>query len=151
MFDSPLPQAQPPTSFLCRMLDVLKLMWISWFHSGGCQLPTVSPNSFRRYIDSSTMCQINSLPVEKAVKWLPWHFEFLSFFFASHLSICGGNDFLHCVLWTRTKLISIPLWACMFTRKLMSLLFIHNTFHSSLTHGSTVSCKKNIIIGSQER
>lgn len=61
----------PPTSFLRRLLDVLKLMWISQFHGGGCQLPTVYPNSFLLSIDFSTMCQINWLPAQTAFKWTP--------------------------------------------------------------------------------
>lgn len=75
--------AEPPTSFLQLFLDVLKPMWISRFHSGGCHLPTVYPNSFLLSLDFSTMCQINLLPAQKAVKWMPWHFEFLSVIFCN--------------------------------------------------------------------
>lgn len=32
-------------------------------------------------IDFSTMCQINWLPAQKAVKWMPRHFEFSSVIF----------------------------------------------------------------------
>lgn len=77
------PWAEPPTSFLPCLLDVLKLMWISRFHSSGCQLPALYPNSFLLSIDSSTMCQINWLPAQMAVKWIPWHFEF-----SSVISLC---------------------------------------------------------------
>lgn len=73
----------------------------------------------------------------------------LSFFFASRLSHRGGNYFLPRVFWTRTKLISVSHWACVFTRNLTSELMTHNTLHAPLTLGRMVSYKNNQITGDE--
>ncbi len=107
------PRAEPPTSFLCRLLDVLKLMWISRLHSGGCQLPTVYPNSFLLSIDFSTMCQINWLPAQKAVKWTPWHFEFSAVIFLCQPLVTSRRKLLSasCLLGEdKESYISFPHW-----------------------------------------
>lgn len=101
--------AGPPTSSPCWSLDVLKLIWISRFHNGGCQLPTVYPNSFLLSIDFSTVCQINWLPAQTDIKWTPWHFECLSillFFLFVCLpaaSLASWKKMLSAVVWDKDK------------------------------------------------
>lgn len=43
------------------LLEVLKLMWISWFHNDGCEPPTIYPARLLLSIDYPTIYEVNSL------------------------------------------------------------------------------------------
>lgn len=113
-----------------RLLDVLRLMWISRFPRG-CQLVKLSALYWFRLTDCRHKNTVNGVS-----DILNFHLLYL---FATHLSVCGGNSLMSCLFQSRPRLIGILHRTLVFTGKLMSSLMTVRTVHSLL--GCRFDCR----------